>query len=393
MNVSDEEANNKAIDSLINYETVKQFNNEIMEARNFDKSMSEYEKATIKIWTYLAWMNFGQTAIFTIGATTCMIMSGAAVMSGKQTVGDFVLVNALLMQLSIPLNFIGFIYREIRQGITDLDSLMKVMNVKPEIVDKKNAKVLRIQEGKLSFKNVSFSYDPRRTVLSDVNFRVEPGQKFAIVGASGSGKSTVGRLLFRFYDTDNGVISIDGLDIRKATQDSLRAIIGVVPQDCVLFNDTILYNIAYGQPEATRNEIEEAARQAAIHEFIMSTPDKYETLVGERGLKISGGEKQRVAIARTILKRPQILVFDEATSALDTNTEREIQNALNKISQNTTTLIIAHRLSTVIDADKILVLNKGCIEEEGTHTELLAKNGLYAEMWNEQQREDNAGTE
>ena len=254
--------------------------------------------------------------------------------------------------------------------------------------DALSSQILKPGPGRIEFLNVSFSYDPRRTVLSDVNFRVEPGQKFAIVGASGSGKSTVGRLLFRFYDTDNGVINIDGLDIRKATQDSLRAIIGVVPQDCVLFNDTILYNIAYGCPEATLTEIEEAARQAAIHEFIMSTPDKYETLVGERGLKISGGEKQRVAIARAILKRPRILVFDEATSALDTNTEREIQNALNQISQNTTTLVIAHRLSTVIDADKIIVLNEGRIEEEGTHTELLLRNGIYASMWNEQQREN-----
>ena len=385
MNVSDEEANNKAIDSLINYETVKQFNNEIMEARNFDKSMSEYEKATIKIWTYLAWMNFGQTAIFTIGATTCMIMSGAAVMSGKQTVGDFVLVNALLMQLSIPLNFIGFIYREIRQGITDLDSLMKVMNVKPEIVDKKNAKVLRIQEGKLSFKNVSFSYDHKRKILDNINFTIKPGETTAIVGPTGAGKSTISRLIFRFYDVGKGTILIDDQDIREFTQTSLRHNIGIIPQDTVLFNQTILYNIKYGRWTASNEDIFRAVEQAQLKDFIKSLPDGYNTIVGERGLKLSGGEKQRIAIARTLLKGPPILILDEATSSLDTITEKEIKESLEGLSKKRTTLVIAHRLSTVVNANNILVIDKGKIVEKGDHQTLMKKDGLYTDMWLTQQ--------
>ncbi|MEE2662145.1 MAG: ABC transporter ATP-binding protein/permease [Pseudomonadota bacterium] len=393
MNETDQRANSRAIDSLLNYETVKYFGNEDFEASRYDFALQKYESASVISKTSLSFLNIGQAFIIGVGLTLMVLMAGDDVANGKMSVGDFVMVNTFLMQLYIPLNFLGFVYREIKQSLTDMEAIFFLLTTKPEVNDAFSPQTLRPGPGLIEFLNVSFAYDPRRAVLSDVTFKVEPGQKFAIVGPSGSGKSTVGRLLFRFYDTDKGVISIDGVDIREATQESLRATIGIVPQDCVLFNDTILYNIAYGRPKATRSEIEEAARQAAIHEFIMSTPDKYETLVGERGLKISGGEKQRVAIARTILKRPQILVFDEATSALDTNTEREIQNALNQISQNTTTLIIAHRLSTVIDADKILVLNKGCIEEEGTHVELLAKNGLYAEMWNEQQREKNAVTE
>ena len=388
MNETDQRANSRAIDSLLNYETVKYFGNEDFEASRYDVALQRYERASVISKSSLSLLNIGQAFIIGVGLTFIVLMAGHDVADGTMSIGDFVMVNTFLMQLYIPLNFLGFVYREIKQSLTDMEAIFYLLTTKPEVEDAFSSQILKPGPGRIEFLNVSFSYDPRRTVLSDVNFRVEPGQKFAIVGASGSGKSTVGRLLFRFYDTDNGVINIDGLDIRKATQDSLRAIIGVVPQDCVLFNDTILYNIAYGCPEATLTEIEEAARQAAIHEFIMSTPDKYETLVGERGLKISGGEKQRVAIARAILKRPRILVFDEATSALDTNTEREIQNALNQISQNTTTLVIAHRLSTVIDADKIIVLNEGRIEEEGTHTELLLRNGIYASMWNEQQREN-----
>ena len=388
MNETDQRANSRAIDSLLNYETVKYFGNEDFEASKYDVALQKYERASVISKSSLSFLNIGQAFIIGVGLTLVVLMAGYDVENGKMSVGDFVMVNTFLMQLYIPLNFLGFVYREIKQSLTDMEAIFHLLTNKPEVQDTSLSQKLQPGRGLIEFSNVSFSYDPRRTVLSDISFRVEPGQKFAIVGPSGAGKSTVGRLLFRFYDTDKGVIRIDGEDIRKVTQKSLRANIGVVPQDSVLFNDTILYNIAYGRPEATQTEIEEAARRAAIHEFIMSTPDKYETLVGERGLKISGGEKQRVAIARTILKRPRILIFDEATSALDTNTEREIQNSLNQISQNTTTLIIAHRLSTVLDADNIIVLNEGRIEEEGTHIELLLRNGIYASMWDEQQRKN-----
>jgi len=389
MNETDQRANSRAIDSLLNFETVKYFGNEDFEASKYDVDLQKYERASVVSKSSLSLLNIGQAFIIGVGLTLIVLIAGYDVADGEMSIGDFVMVNTFLMQLYIPLNFLGFVYREIKQSLTDMEAMFYLLTTEPEIRDMPVTYDLRPGPGLIEFSNVSFGYDPRRTVLSDVSFRVEPGQKFAIVGPSGAGKSTIGRLLFRFYDADNGVISVDGVDIREATQESLRANIGVVPQDCVLFNDTILYNIAYGRPEATQAEVEEAARQAAIHDFIISTPDKYETLVGERGLKISGGEKQRVAIARTILKRPRILIFDEATSALDTTTEREIQNSLNEISQNTTTLIIAHRLSTISDADKIVVLNEGRIVEEGTHIALLAKNGLYAEMWREQQRENN----
>ncbi len=389
MNETDQRANSRAIDSLLNFETVKYFGNEDFEASKYDVDLQKYERASVVSKSSLSLLNIGQAFIIGVGLTLIVLIAGYDVADGEMSIGDFVMVNTFLMQLYIPLNFLGFVYREIKQSLTDMEAMFYLLTTEPEVRDMPVTYDLRPGPGLIEFSNVSFGYDPRRTVLSDVSFRVEPGQKFAIVGPSGAGKSTIGRLLFRFYDADNGVISVDGVDIREATQESLRANIGVVPQDCVLFNDTILYNIAYGRPEATQAEVEEAARQAAIHDFIISTPDKYETLVGERGLKISGGEKQRVAIARTILKRPRILIFDEATSALDTTTEREIQNSLNEISQNTTTLIIAHRLSTISDADKIVVLNEGRIVEEGTHIALLAKNGLYAEMWREQQRENN----
>ena len=385
MNTSDEEANNKAIDSLLNYETVKHFNNEKKEAQLFDKSMEGYEKASIKIWTSLAWLNFGQTVIFTIGATICMVLSGTAVMNGDQSIGDFVLVNALLMQLAIPLNFIGFIYREIRQGITDLDSLLSVMKIKPEINDKPNAIDLKIQSGELYFKNVSFSYDQKRKILDNISFEVKSGTSTAIVGPTGAGKSTISRLLFRFYDVTNGSIFIEGVDIKEIKQVSLRSQIGIVPQDTVLFNETIGYNIQYGRLEASEKDIKKVIKQAQITDFIKSLPDGLNTIVGERGLKLSGGEKQRVAIARTLLKGPPILVLDEATSALDTLTEREIKGALDNLLQKRTTIIIAHRLSTVIEADNIIVLEKGKIVEQGNHKSLLSKNGLYADMWSTQQ--------
>ena len=385
MNSSDEDANNKAIDSLLNYETVKNFNNEKIEAKLFDKAMEGYERATIKIWTSLAWLNFGQTLIITVGATICMAMSGLSVVSGDQTVGDFVLVNALLMQLAIPLNFFGFIYREIRQGITDLSSLLEVMKINPEIVDGHDAKSLKIKGGEIKFRNVSFSYEKDREILQNLSFTINSGTSTAIVGPTGAGKSTLSKLLFRFYDVTEGSILLDDQDIRNITQNSLRQNIGVVPQDTVLFNDTIRYNIKYGRLDASDDDIYKVIDQAQLTDFISDLPDGLDTIVGERGLKLSGGEKQRVAIARTLLKSPPILILDEATSALDTLTESEIKGALDNLSQKRTSLIIAHRLSTVIGADKIIVLQRGKIVEEGNHKELLKKDGLYADMWSSQQ--------
>ena len=385
MNSSDEDANNKAIDSLLNYETVKNFNNEKIEAKLFDKAMEGYERATIKIWTSLAWLNFGQTLIITVGATICMAMSGLSVVSGDQTVGDFVLVNALLMQLAIPLNFFGFIYREIRQGITDLSSLLEVMKINPEIVDGHDAKGLKIKGGEIKFRNVSFSYEKDREILQNLSFTINSGTSTAIVGPTGAGKSTLSKLLFRFYDVTEGSILLDDQDIRNITQNSLRQNIGVVPQDTVLFNDTIRYNIKYGRLDASDDDIYKVIDQAQLTDFISDLPDGLDTIVGERGLKLSGGEKQRVAIARTLLKSPPILILDEATSALDTLTESEIKGALDNLSQKRTSLIIAHRLSTVIGADKIIVLQRGKIVEEGNHKELLKKDGLYADMWSSQQ--------
>jgi ATP-binding cassette subfamily B protein len=384
MNDSDTDANTKAIDSLLNFETVKYFGNEDMEAKRFDASMARYEKAATDVWTSLGWLNFGQGVIFGLGTTVMMVMSALAVQRGEQTIGDFVFVNALLLQLSVPLNFIGFVYREIRQGLTDIEQMFELLEVEPEVVDKPGAKELVIGQGAIAFKDVHFAYDPERPILKGVSFEVPAGKTVAIVGPSGAGKSTISRLLYRFYDIQGGAITIDGQDLRDVTQASLRRVIGMVPQDTVLFNDTVAYNIRYGRPSATEAELHAAAEVAQIEHFIRTLPDGFETKVGERGLKLSGGEKQRVAIARTILKSPPILILDEATSALDTTTEHDIQSALDVVSKNRTTLVIAHRLSTVISADEIIVLRDGQIAERGTHSALLEKEGLYASMWNRQ---------
>ena len=390
MNDNDTEANSKAIDSLLNFETVKYFGNEQMEAERFDRSMAGYERAATRTWTSLAWLNFGQAVILGIATAICMVMSARAVMAGTQTLGDFVMINALLLQLSIPLNFIGFLYREIRQGLTDLEAMFQLLGQPAEITDRPGAAPLAVQGGTVRFEDVTFHYDADRPILRGIAFEVPAGRTVAIVGPSGAGKSTISRLLFRFYDVTGGRITIDGQDVRDVTQESLRRATGMVPQDTVLFNDTVAYNIRYGRPEATEAEVHEAARMAQIADFIAALPEGYRTEVGERGLKLSGGEKQRVAIARTILKAPPILILDEATSALDTHTEREIQAALDQVSRNRTTLVIAHRLSTVVNADEILVLEKGRIVERGRHPELLAKGGLYASMWARQQEASEA---
>jgi len=384
MNDSDTDANTKAIDSLLNFETVKYFGNEQMEASRFDAAMARYEISATRIWTSLGWLNFGQSVIFGIGMAVMMIMSGREVLAGTQTLGDFVFINAMLMQLSIPLNFIGFIYREVRQGLTDIEQMFDLLDVEQEVTDKPGAKPLVIERGAVRFDNVKFAYDPKRPILKGVSFEVPAGKTVAIVGPSGAGKSTLSRLLYRFYDIQGGSISIDGQDIRDVTQESLRAVIGMVPQDTVLFNDTIAYNVRYGRITATEEEVRNAAELAQIGSFIQSLPDGYNAMVGERGLKLSGGEKQRVAIARTILKAPPILILDEATSALDSATEHEIQASLDLVSRDRTTLVIAHRLSTIIGADEIIVLKDGVIAERGRHAALLAENGLYASMWNRQ---------
>ncbi|WMS42321.1 ABC transporter ATP-binding protein/permease [Acuticoccus sp. MNP-M23] len=390
MNESDTDANSKAVDSLINYETVKYFNNEQMETDRFDRSMARYEDAAIRTWTSLSWLNIGQTVIFTVGLTTLMVMSAKAVMAGEQTLGDFVMVNALLMQLSIPLNFIGFVYREIKQALADIETMFGILQLPAEVVDKPGAPPLDVPQGNVRFDNVVFHYDPERPILHGIDFEVPAGTTLAIVGPSGAGKSTISRLLYRFYDVAGGAIRIDGQDIRDVSQDSLRRMIGIVPQDTVLFNDSIAYNIAYGRPGATDAQVQRAAEMAQIGDFIRALPNGFATEVGERGLKLSGGEKQRVAIARTILKAPPILILDEATSALDTRTEEEIQTALDEVAQGRTTLLIAHRLSTVVNADQIIVVEAGRIVERGTHQALVDKGGLYHEMWERQRRDAEA---
>ncbi|HEY4136148.1 MAG TPA: ABC transporter ATP-binding protein/permease [Alphaproteobacteria bacterium] len=381
MNEIDSTANTRAVDSLLNFETVKYFNNEEHEVRRYDEAMSRYERAANWNKTSLSYLNIGQAFIIAGGLIVVMLMAGQGVADGTMTVGDFVLVNTYLIQLYLPLDFLGYVYREIKQSLTDMESMFHLLGVDREIKNAPDARPLAVAGGEVSFRHVDFGYDAARPILKDVDFTVPAGRTVAIVGPSGAGKSTISRLLFRFYDVGGGSIAIDGQDIREVTQESLRQSIGIVPQDTVLFNDTIYYNIAYGRPGATAQEVEEAAKLAAIHDFIVSTPQGYDTRVGERGLKLSGGEKQRVAIARTILKRPAILLFDEATSALDSHTEKEIQAALHQVSANRTTLVIAHRLSTVTHADEILVLEAGRIVERGRHAELLERRGKYAAMW------------
>jgi len=390
MNKMDGEANTKAIDSLLNYETVKYFGNEEHESRRFDQALRSYETAAVKSKVSLSLLNVGQGAVISAGMTILMIMAGFGVQDGTMTLGDFVLVNSYLIQLFLPLNFLGFVYREIKQSLTDMDEMFGLLERETEIDDKSDAPELSITGGEVIFENVSFYYEAKRLILNDVSLAVKPGQTVAIVGPSGAGKSTISRLLYRFYDVTGGRILIDGQDIRDVTQDSVRSAIGIVPQDTVLFNDTIYYNIAYGCPTASPSEIEDAARLASIHDFVSDLPEGYNTRVGERGLKLSGGEKQRVAIARTILKGPEILIFDEATSALDTHTEKEIQQSLRDVAEERTALVIAHRLSTVIDADKIIVLENGSVVERGTHAELLAQKGTYEAMWARQQEAEKA---
>jgi ABC-type transport system involved in Fe-S cluster assembly fused permease/ATPase subunit len=390
MNESDTDANTKAIDSLLNYETVKYFSAEEREAARYDRSMEGYERASVKTYTSLAVLNTGQAVIFTAGLTATMLMCAIGVGRGTNTVGDFVMVNAMMIQLYQPLNFMGMVYREIKQAVFDIEKMFGVLSRNPEVKDAPGAKPLVVRSGHVRFEDVRFSYDPERPILKGLSFEVPAGKTVAIVGPSGAGKSTISRLLFRLYDISGGKILIDGQDIRNVTQSSLRASIGMVPQDTVLFNDTIRYNIRYGRWDATDVEVEQAARLAQIDGFIRMSPKGYETQVGERGLKLSGGEKQRVAIARTVLKAPPILVLDEATSALDSHTEQEIQDALERVSRNRTSLVIAHRLSTIVGADEIIVLDQGRIAERGTHSQLLATGGLYASMWNRQREAQEA---
>jgi ABC-type transport system involved in Fe-S cluster assembly fused permease/ATPase subunit len=393
MNQLESKANNEAVDSLINYETVKYFNNEQLEIKRCDESLAGWENSAVLSRSSMGMLNFGQGAIIAVSVTTVMFFAARQVTQGDMTLGDLVLVNAFLLQLFIPLGFLGVVYRQIKYAFADMDQLIKLLEINPEVVDVEDAKPLVTDRGEVKFENVNFGYQEDRKILHDVTFSIPPGKKVAVVGASGAGKSTLARLLFRFYDLDSGVISIDGQDISRVTQESLRRSIGIVPQDTVLFNDTIYYNLMYANPDATREAVIGAAQMAHIHDFIMSLPDKYDTVVGERGLKLSGGEKQRVAIARTILKNPRILVFDEATSALDSKAEQAILLALREAAVNHTTLVIAHRLSTIVDADEILVLEKGRITEQGSHEQLLRADGSYAHLWKLQQKQAVAASE
>jgi ATP-binding cassette subfamily B protein len=387
MNRLDSQANNHAFDSLINYETVKYFGNERLELKRFDDTLQEWEENAVKSQTSMSLLNFGQGGIIAIGVTLIMIFAADGVVQGQMSIGDLVLVNAFLLQLFIPLNFLGIVYRQIKYSLADMDLIFKLLERRPEVTDAPNARPLRLQGGEVRFEQVDFAYQPERQILHGVDFTLHAGEKLAVVGHSGAGKSTLSRLLFRFYDVTGGRILLDGQDLRELTSESLRSAIGIVPQDTVLFNDSILYNLAYGRPGANRAEIEAAARLAHIADFIESLPDGYASVVGERGLKLSGGEKQRIAIARAMLKRPRILVFDEATSSLDSKTEQAIQETLREVAKDHTTLVIAHRLSTVVDADRILVMDRGRIREQGSHRELLAQGGLYAHMWQLQQQE------
>ena len=387
MNESDTDANTKAIDSLLNYETVKYFVAEEREAQRYDRTMARYEDASVQAYTSLAVLNAGQAALFTLGLTAAMVLCVMGIRAGTNTVGDFVMINAMMIQLYQPLNFMGMVYREIKQAVTDIEIMFAMLSREPEIKDRPDAKPLAVRQGAIRFEDVRFAYDPERQILKGLSFEVPAGRTVAIVGPSGAGKSTISRLLFRFYEVTGGRISIDGQDIRDVTQKSLRSAIGMVPQDTVLFNDTIRYNIRYGRWEATDAEVEEAARLAQIDDFIRLSPKGYDTEVGERGLKLSGGEKQRVAIARTLVKNPPLLVLDEATSALDSRTEQAIQETLDRVAQSRTTIMIAHRLSTIVNADQIVVLDEGQVAERGTHDALLDKGGLYADLWYRQAAE------
>jgi len=381
MNDMDSKANTRAIDSLLNYETVKYFNNEQYEVRRYDEHLAQWETAAVRNQTSLAALNAGQSAIIAVGVTALMLLAADEVVSGKMTMGDLVLVNAFMLQLYMPLHFLGFVYREIKHALIDMEKMFALLHQNREIQDAPDALPLQLSEARVVFEQVAFGYDADRQILHDVSFEIPPGKTVAVVGSSGAGKSTLSRLLFRFYDVDSGCIRIDGQDIRQVTQSSLRASIGIVPQDTVLFNDSIYYNIAYGRPDATREEVLQAAQAAHIHSFIVSLPQGYDTVVGERGLKLSGGEKQRVAIARAILKNPAILIFDEATSALDSQSEKAIQDELRLIARDRTTLVIAHRLSTIAEAEQILVMDKGRVVERGNHRALLTRQGVYARMW------------
>lgn len=390
MNDMDSKANTRAIDSLLNYETVKYFGNEAWETRRYDEHLKKWEFAAVRNQTSLALLNSGQSAIIAIGITLLLSLAANEVIQGTMTLGDLVLINAFMLQLYMPLHFLGFVYREIKHSLADMEKMFNLLEENEEIKDRPDAIELVGKDAEVCFENVDFSYEPNRQILFDVSFKIPPGSNVAVVGHSGSGKSTLARLLFRFYDTTSGRVLINGQDIKDVTQKSLRAAIGIVPQDSVLFNDTIYYNIAYGRPDATKEEVIAAAGAAHIHDFIESLPEKYETTVGERGLKLSGGEKQRVAIARAILKDPKVLIFDEATSALDSKSEKAIQAELKRVAMHRTTLTIAHRLSTIADADEILVMSNGCIIERGMHQELLAADGAYAHMWRLQQQEEQA---